>query len=284
MSVQKIMSLVDLAGTKDRWNAYQKSVLNVMPLNFKRDSKRYFSIYAQMMKEFLTNPKITNKQSILTCMFNAPKLGLNPDKVFGHIWFIPYKGVLTYQIGYRGMIQLSFNSGKISQVYADLVYEKDEWDFYRNETGQHYLHRPKLTEKERGREICGYSIFEDIGGTPHIHIMDTYHIDEIKKLVLARMKDSSTPWKDHLFEPEMRKKTVIRRHWKTEPMSAEIAEAIETEEKNESGEVPSEKDTEKAFDNILESVEPGSEEGKKLSQELDMQAAAESDQGALPFK
>ena len=292
MSTDKIMSLINLAGTKERYNAYVKSVRNVMPQQFKKDERRYFSIYAQMMHEFLVNPKVTNKKSILTCMFNAPKLGLNPDKVFGHIWFIPYKGVLTYQIGYKGMIQLSFNSGKIGQVYADLVYEKDEWDFYRNEKGQHYIHRPKLIEKDRGREICGYSIFEDLGGNTHIHVMDTYHIDDIKKLVFARMKDASTPWKDPVFEPEMRKKTVIRRHWKTEPMSAEIAEAIEEEEKNESGEVPSEKDTEKALDNIMDYTDSGSLEnpdqnsakGKQLNQELDQQAASESGQSELPFK
>lgn len=292
MSTDKILSLVDLAGTKERYKAYVDSVRNVMPQQFKRDERRYFSIYAQMMNEFLVNPKVTNKKSILTCMFNAPKLGLNPDKVFGHIYFIPYKGVLTYQIGYRGMIQLSFNSGKISQVYADLVHEKDEWDFYRDEKGQHYIHRPKMIEKDRGREICGYSIFEDMSGIPHIHIMDSYHIDDIKKLVLARMKDASTPWKDPLFEPEMRKKTVIRRHWKTEPMSAEIAEAIESEEKNESGEVPSEKDTDKSLDNILgdmdttnlEKPNASTDAGKKLSQELDVQAAREADQEDLPFK
>lgn len=293
MSTDRIMSLIDLAGTKERYKAYVNSVKNVMPKQFKNDQKRYFSIYVQMMQEFLVNPKVSNKKSILTCMFNAPKLGLNPDKVFGHIYFIPYKGVLTYQIGYKGMIQLSFNSGMIKQVYADLVYENDEWDFYRDEKGQHFLHRPKIAEKNRGREICGYSVFEDVKGNPHIHVMDSYHIDDIKKLVLARMKDAPTPWKDSLFEPEMRKKTVIRRHWKTEPMSAEIAEAIESEERNESGEVPSEKDTEMSLENILdytdtsglENPDPKSTEGKKLNKELDMQlAAAEKEQGLLPFK
>lgn len=277
------LNLVDLAGSQARYEAYVRSVKNALPKHQRGESQRYFSIYAQMAQTFLQDKNITNKQSILTCMFNAPKLGLNPDKVFGHIWFVPYKGVLTYQIGYRGMIQLSLNSGKVSNVRAGLVFEKDQWDYFEDEKGQHYIHRPAMREKDRGKEICGYSIFEDANSIPHIHTMDSYHIDDIKKMVLARMGGSSSPWSNALFEPEMRKKTVIRRHWKTEPMSAEIAEVIESEERNERGEVPSKEDQDKAMDFIIDNCDtpdPSSYEGKKLSAELDVAA---SKQETLPF-
>jgi phage RecT family recombinase len=288
MSVDKILSLVDIAGSKLHWEQYVKSVKNSLPSQFRKDEKRYFSIYVQIMQEHLNNPKVTNKKSIFTCMFNAPKLGLNPDKVFGHIWFIPYKGVLTYQIGYKGMIQMSLNSGKVINVRSGLVYENDEWDFYEDENGQHYLHKPNF-KVNRGQEVCGYSIFTDRNRIPNIHVMESAHIEEIKKMVLARMGGSSTPWKDKLFEPEMRKKTVVRRHWKYEPMSAEIAEVIENEERNEAGDVPSQEEQEKAFDDIMNLGEkepssmpdPKSEEGKKLAAELDAIAA---NQEALPFK
>lgn len=286
LELEKTLSLINLAGSEKNYRIYKNSVTNALPAQFKRDSKRYFSMYQQIMQEFLVDPKVTNKKSILTCMFNAPKLGLNPDKVFGHIWFIPYKGVLTYQIGYKGMIQMSLNSGMVRNVRAGLVYENDDWDFYENETGQHYHHRPKFSD-ERGNEICGYSIFTDMKGNPNIHVMETSHINKIKQMVLARMKGSSTPWNDKLFEPEMRKKTVVRRHWKYEPMSAEIAEVIENEERNEAGDVPSKEEQDKAFDDIMNlgateenpsstMPDPKSEEGKKLSQELDAAAASQS--------
>jgi len=292
MSLENTMSLIDVAGSQKRWDAYVRSVKNVLPKHQRNESQRYFSMYSQMAQDFLKDPNVSNKASILTCMFNAPKLGLNPDKVFGHIYFIPYKGVLTYQIGYKGMIQLSLNSGKIRQVYADLVYEKDEWDFYRDEKGQHYIHRPALSEKVRGKEICGYSVFEDTSGTPHIHVMDSYHIDEIKKMVAARMGKNFQycPWGNPLFEPEMRKKTVIRRHWKTEPMSAEVIEAMETEENVERGIVPSKEEIENVLEHMIEETQtdsnpdPNSEEGKRLGKELDMQAAQQSGQSELPFK
>jgi recombination protein RecT len=169
-------------------------------------------------------------------MFNAVKLGLNPDPVFGEIYFIPYSGKLTYQIGYKGMIKLSMNSGYVTDVRSDRVFEKDTWEFYEDEKGQHYKFIPNFAAgKDRGKELFVYSVFQKIDGTCSCHIMESYHVDEIKKLSLSRTPKS--PWGNDLFEPEMRKKTCIRRHWKNQPKSVEIARAIESEESIERGEI-----------------------------------------------
>lgn len=286
--MENVLSLVDLAGSQERYNRYVESVKNTLPSQQRKDSPRYWSIYEQLMRKFLIDPAVTNKRSILSCMYNAPKLGLNPDPVFGQIYFIPYKGVLTYQLGYKGMVRLSLNTGKVINVRSGLVYEADEWDYFEDEKGQHYLHRPHFG-KDRGQEVCGYSIFTDNNNIPNIHVMESYHIDAIKEMVLARMRGRKTPWENSLFEPEMRKKTVTRRHWKLEPMSAEIAEAITHEELTEAGETISKEEHERIIDEILtkgavqkedDFPDPQSEEGKKLSAELDSVAAS---QEQLPF-
>lgn len=272
--MSNVLSLVDIAGSQENWIAYQKSIQTMLPGKDVKEARRYLYMYRQIMNKFMVDPKVTNKKSILTCMYNAPKFQLNPDPVFGHIWFVPYKGVLTYQLGYKGMIAMSLRSGKVINVRSSLVYQNDEWDYYEDETGQHYIHRPKF-EKDRGEEVCGYSIFTDKNSRPNIHVMETSHINEIKKLVLARMKNGS-PWSNKLFEPEMRKKSVVRRHWKYEPMSIDIAEAIENEERNESGDAMSEEEHKNTLENIIENVDVadneypdiGTEEGKKLDAEL----------------
>lgn len=249
----KILSLIDVAGSEQRWHRYKQSVEAVIPSQYKKDIKRYTEMYLKIAQSFLHNENVRDKKSILTCLYNAPALGLNPDPVFGHIYFIPYSGVLTYQIGYKGMIQLSYNTGKIRNVRSNLVYENDEFDYYEDETGQHFKHRPVFGN--RGKEICGYSIFEDSDGVPHFHIMESAHIDGIKKMVLGRMKNAKTPWKDPLFEPEMRKKTVVRRHWKMEPMSSEIATTINNEEKVENGIVSTPEEVEEQIESIIENTQ-----------------------------
>ena len=289
MSESKILSMVDVLGSQKKYDNYKNVVEKTLPDGLKKESVRYWAMFTQMAQTFINDPKVTDKRSVLNCLFNAPKLGLNPDPIFGHIYFIPYAGKLTYQLGYKGMIALARRSGKVTNVRSGLVFEKDQWDYFEDEKGQHFIHRPdyKLEEKQRGKEICAYSIFDDENGIPHIHVMESYHIDKIKKLVLARTKNG--PWSDPLFEPEMRKKTAIRRHWKTEPVSYEIAQEIEIEEAQERGEFIQKKHEELAevFDApVSESQndmpDPNSPEGKALSAELDLQAA--QSEKALPFK
>lgn len=247
MSINNVLSLIDLAGTEKRYNDYKNTISSILPKHI--DKNRYMSIYLEIAKKMLVNDSVTNKKSILSCLFNAPKFGLNPDPIMGQIYFIPYKGKLTYQVGYKGMITLAGNAG--IRVRSNLVYEKDEFDYFEKEDGQHFHHRPLLQENNRGKEICAYSVFTDTNTNYHqIHVMESKHIDDIKKIVLARMGKSKTPWLDKLFEPEMRKKTCVRRHSKTEPFSEQITQIIHHEEENEMGISNVQKHVE--LDNILE--------------------------------
>lgn len=236
MGIDKILSLVDVLGTAERVTKYRQTVESLIPDSNPAKKGRYWTLYARMANEFIANPKITDKKSIIETMFAAAKLNLNPDPIFGEIYFIPYGGKLTHQIGYKGMIKLSLNSGLIRAVRTERVFEKDKWDFFNDEFGQHFKHHPdySLTEKQRGKELFCYSVFEGKDGKCDIHIMESYHIDRIKQMVLARTPGS--PWKDPLFEPEMRKKSALRRHWKSQPKSEELAYIIEHEEAVERGE------------------------------------------------
>jgi len=234
--IKKVLTLVDMVGSEQKFKAYKGAVEKTVPKNV--DFGRYWVMYMQIMQNFYNDEKVTRKDSILSCMFNSAKLGLNPDPIFGQIYFVPYQGVLTYQLGYKGMIELSRRSGVVKNVRAGLVYEKDDWHYYEDESGQHFKFAPKLAEADRGKEIFGYSIFTDQDGNPHIHIMTTKHIEGIKKMVLARTPKS--PWGNALYEGEMRKKTVIRQQWKTEPWSVEIAQVISAEDATEIGEVKKE--------------------------------------------
>lgn len=281
--VGKILSMVDVLGSADNLARYRKAVEQTLPKDQQEQGPRFWRIYSQLADKFLQDPKVTNKGSIITCMFNAPKLGLNPDPVFGQIFFIPYKGVLTYQVGYKGYVALAYRSGVIVNIRAGLVYEKEmqKWHFFEDELGQHFHHEPILDFKrpeDRGRRVLGYSIFTDIRGHNAIHTMDGYHIDEIKKLVLARMGDASTPWKNPLFEPEMEKKTVVRRHAKYEPFSAEMVRITEHEEANERGELSKEDHPEldEVMDELVKKSGAAQMAPENLSAELDAQAAREA--------
>jgi recombination protein RecT len=150
---------------------------------------------------------------------------------------VPYKGVCTYQLGFKGLIQLARNSGEVKDIRAGLVYEEEKkggmWNYFEDEKGQHFFHNPSM-EKDKGALHCGYSIVTMRDGSNFVHVMEAHRIEAIKKMSLQRTPNS--PWANDLFCPEMMKKTVIRRHCKTLPSSVEMALAIEHEETVERGE------------------------------------------------
>ena len=229
------ISIVDVAGGVERFKKYKDVIAKTLPKDVVFE--RYWTIYMQVAQTFISDPKITDKKGVLTTMMNAVKLSLIPDPIMGQIYFVPFSGKLTYQVGYKGMIELSRRSGLIAKVYANLVYDCDEFDFWIDENGQHYKHKPKINVLPSAKkEICAYSVFEYTNGIKSIHVMESQHIDAIKAMVLKRTPNS--PWSNALYEPEMRKKTCLRRHWKTEPWSVEIAQAIDHEEQVERGEQP----------------------------------------------
>ena len=236
-SLDKTLSMLDVLGSEANYFKYKTTLEKTLPQSLSGEKDRYWMMYAKIAQQFISDPKISDKKSVLNCMFNAVKLGLSPDPIFGYIYFVPYKGVLTYQVGYKGMVRLSLNTGAITSVRTGIVYKKDTWHYHEDEYGQHYMHEPNFYQRPGtdNQELLVYSIFTSSTGKHDIHVMPSYHVDEIKKMVLARTPHS--PWSNPVFEPEMRKKTCLRRHWKMQPMSVEIAGVIESEEANERGEL-----------------------------------------------
>lgn len=257
-STDKILSLVDVAGSADKLKQYRATIDKVLP-EASGSKERYWMMYAKLAQQFISDPKITDKQSVLTCMFNAVKLGLNPDPLFGEIYFIPYSGKLTHQVGYKGMIALSMRSGEVKNVAAYQVFENDTFTFFEDEKGQHFHFEPNY-KGDRGNEILVLSIFTRADGSSFVLPVTSSHIDAIKKVSLSRTPAS--PWGNKVYEPEMRKKTAIRQHWKTQPKSIEIAQVVEYEEAAERGEVMKiqHPELEGIIDDLIEKSEQQQEE------------------------
>ena len=70
--------------------------------------------------------------SFIAALLNAAQLGLEPNTPLGHAYLIPYKnkGVLEcqFQIGYKGLIDLSYRSGQVKSIQAQAVYQNDDFE------------------------------------------------------------------------------------------------------------------------------------------------------------
>ncbi len=172
--------------------------------------------------------------SVINAVLTASMLGLEIGP--GQAYLVPFGKECTLLIDYRGKIDLAIRSGKVTDIDLEVVYSREKFRIYRDETGTKRIeHEPMyyrigengehfpITEKDRGVPIGAYAFAVMKEGPPKIVFMPAIDIDAIRNK--SRQKDGA-PWKDNTME--MWKKTVAHRICKTLPMSAEKADSLRT--------------------------------------------------------
>lgn len=171
-------------------------------------------------------PKLAqcDQSSLFNALMTCAELELEPDGRRVHL--IPFEnrkaGTTECQliVDYKGLIELARRSGEISNIYADVICENDdfEWDL-----GQVIRHKIDI-RKDRGNVIGAYArmLFKD--GTIQCELMSLKDIENIR----SRSKAGNFgPWKTDFNE--MSKKTVLRRLLKTAPMGSKESMALDKE-------------------------------------------------------
>lgn len=156
-------------------------------------------------------------QSLLACLMDCSQLGLEPDGRKAHL--IPYGNQCTLIIDYKGLVELARRSGDIADIHADVVHEKDHFDFQFGNDSR-LVHKPVLSG--RGKAIAAYSYVRLKDGSSSFEVMNASDIEAIRNRSKA---SKSGPWVTDWAE--MAKKTVFRRHSKWLPLTSEFQTAVE---------------------------------------------------------
>lgn len=139
---------------------------------------------------------------------------------------VPFKESVKLMVGYKGILKMVRNSGELASINAGVVYEKDTFEYFVDEKGEHLKHMPMLG-RDRGKPVQTYCIARIKGGNePYIEVMSEDEVQSCRKVSRA---GEDSPWNGP-FADEMRKKTVIRRISKRLPMSTDLNMAINDEE------------------------------------------------------
>lgn len=173
--------------------------------------------------------------SVVAGLMQAAQLGLEVADVRGQAYLIPrWDGrdkcmKASFQLGYRGMIDLAARSG--ITVDVDEICENDAYDFQRGTTPKLY-HKPTLSK--RGPVVAYYAVahFPD-GRAPQFVIMGRDEVEEHRdKFASTKNKEGAIygTWVEHF--DAMARKTVIRQLLNYLPVSVELREsvAIDTQE------------------------------------------------------
>lgn len=175
--------------------------------------------------------------SILAGLMQAAQLGVEVNDVRQQSYLIPRynsrtgKNEASFQLGYRGMIDLAARGGII--VDAHDICENDDFDFEYGLSPTLY-HRPTL--EDRGRTIGYYAVarFADSSRPPAFRVIGRSEAELIRDSFAAgKRKDGSLsgPWVQHF--DAMARKTVIRRLLNYLPLPIELAEAVDIDRTNE---------------------------------------------------
>lgn len=189
---------------------------------------------------FRKNTKLLNctPESLLGAVIQCAQLGLEPNDMTGHVHLIPFKNRKTNQtdiqliIGYQGLIELMWRTGKILSLNAHVVYENEfkAPDCFTLEYGaKTTLKHIPLRPKDRGEEKVGvYAVAELKGGGNAIEWLWKEQVEEIRDnsagYKAAKRYGEKSIWEEH--EDAMWRKTAIRAASKYLPKSTEMEEVI----------------------------------------------------------
>jgi recombination protein RecT len=195
------------------------------------DAAQYLSTIETLYKE---EPKFRQVDlwELLRCAKDLAELGLRPNTPLGHAWIIPRtsKGKVTIapQVGYAGMLELAFRADFLMKIYADVVFEGDEFDY---ENGTNDFLRHKARGSMRGRKPThAYACSQLKNGARHFRVWDYADVLAIRdrsdayKYAVSQGANSityqKTPWVSD--EPAMSRKTMIIQLLKEVPRSSEF--------------------------------------------------------------
>jgi len=178
-----------------------------------------------LMTAIQNNPKLVNvdRRSLWNAAMRAAQDGLLPDGREGAIVDYKTKGggsVAQWMPMVQGLRKKVRNSGEIATWDANVVREKDHFEFRLGDDPL-IVHMPSL-DADPGKVIAAYSIATLKSGEKSREVMSVAEIERVRER--SRVKSTDGPW--FTDYAEMCRKTVVRRHSKSLPMSTDLDDLI----------------------------------------------------------
>ena len=149
--------------------------------------------------------RMCQPMSILSSAMIAATLDLPVVPTLGMAYILPYKGTATFQIGYKGILELAMRSGEFQNIIDEVVYEGQLVSKNRF-TGEYVFDEDA---KKSDKPIGVMARFDLVNGFSKTIFWTIEEIEaHAKKFSQAYRSGYNSPWKtDYL---SMAKKTVVK--------------------------------------------------------------------------
>jgi len=175
-------------------------------------------------------------KDLMMCAMNATSLNLPLNKNLGFAYVIPYKGIPSFQIGYKGLIQLAIRTGAYRFINSCIIHEGE---LSRNKvTGE-----IKFIGDKPNTPVVGYMAYLELltGFSASLYMTEEEiesHALRFSKMYQSDKRDNkrSSKWSDELARPKMALKTVLKGLLGTYGlMTTDMIKAMEVDNEEESG-------------------------------------------------
>lgn len=173
-----------------------------------------------------TTPKLNqaDPMSLLGAFMACAQLGLEPSGPLGHAYLVPFGKEVQLIVGYQGLIELAYRSGRVMSLVARPVHAEDEFEFA---YGLHDTLRHVPAEGNRGAMTHVYAVAHLAGGGVIPVVMSKGEVDAVMNRSPGAKKADS-PWKTDYEAMAM--KSAVRRLFKWLPSSVESQAALGADE------------------------------------------------------
>lgn len=202
-------------GFQEALAQYKPLIQAVLPAS--TDVGRFCLLAENMLRK---NPKLLecSPRSFWLAILGMAELHLEP--VLGHCYPVPYSKTVTMQLGYQGMVQLARNSGRVLDIWADVVREGDEFSYtLGTDRSIHHVRNSKPGDKL----LYAYACAKLAGNAITFEVLDAAQVEKRKK-VSKTATYSDSMWVS--WEDEAWKKTAVRALFKMLPKSVQMQMAV----------------------------------------------------------
>lgn len=170
-----------------------------------------------------------DRSSLLRSCLAAAELGLSLNRNMAEADILKVwngrtsRNEAQFRPRYKGLMKLALQSGAVLKIESRIVYAKDEF-VVEEGVEPRIIHRHGLGN--RGEMVGAYCVWKLKNGEAQFEVMSREEILAIRDRSSSKKKDGTIvgPWKTD--EPEMWRKTVVRRASKYMPMSSEALRAV----------------------------------------------------------
>lgn len=174
--------------------------------------KKASSFISSVISVSQNNKLLRNAEpmSILSSAMVAATLDLPVVPTLGMAYLVPYKGVCSFQIGYKGILELAMRSGEFRNIIDEVVCDgqlvkKNKF------TGEYVFDEDsiKLNDKGEAKPIGVMARFDLINGYSKTIYWSLEEIEaHAKRFSQAYRSGYDSPWKSDFWQ--MAKKTVLK--------------------------------------------------------------------------